>query len=144
MSMFDAGKVCLFSKISGVITLDGEPAANAHIVRTVNLSRDKVDETYTDENGYFEMPAVFQRTVTKFLPQEFTAKQTVVVHYEGEKYTIWRGVKRDPSENTEARGKDLQVACELTSEENLTIVDDAPIFSLCKWDVESDKEMDIF
>lgn len=144
MSMFDAGKVCLFSKISGVITLNGNPAANAHIVRTVNLSRNKVDETTTDANGYFEMPAVFQRTLTKFLPQEFTAKQEVAVHYEGKEYKIWRGVKRDPSENSEARGDDLKVTCELSNEEDLIIVNGAPIFSLCEWNVQPDEKKDIF
>ncbi len=144
MSMFDAGKVCLFSKISGVITLNGKPAANAHIVRTANLSRDKVDETHTDENGYFEMPAVFQRTVTKFLPQEFTATQDIVVHYGGKEYKMWTAVKRNPSENAESKGKDLVVTCELNSDETLIKVNNSPIFSLCKWDVEPDKKRKIF
>lgn len=144
MSILDAGKVCLFSKISGVITLDGQPAANARIVRTANLSRDKVDETYTDENGYFEMPAVFQRTVTKFLPQEFTAAQHIAVHYQGSEYKMWSGVKRDPSENAESRGKPLIITCELNSEETLIKVNNSPIFSLCKWDVEPDKKRKIF
>lgn len=88
MTLLDAGKVCLFSKISGVITLDGKPAANAKVIRTVNLNKDKIDSTYTDENGHFEMPAVFQRTVTKFLPQEFVAKQDIVVQYNGDLYDI--------------------------------------------------------
>lgn len=144
MSILDAGKVCLFSQISGVITLDGRPAANARIIRTANLSRDKVDETYTDENGYFEMPPVFQRTVAKFLPQEFTAKQTINVEYDGNNYVIWRGVKRDPGENTEARGENLVVTCELSNDEDLIIIDGAPIFTLCNWDVEEDKPKDIF
>lgn len=144
MSILDAGKVCLFSKISGVITLNGEPAANAHVVRTVNLSRDKVDETYTDENGYFEMSAVFQRTVTRFLPQEFTATQHIAVHYQGNEYKMWSAVKRDPSENAESRGKALTVTCELNSEETLIKVNNSPIFSLCKWDVEPDKKRKIF
>lgn len=144
MTILDAGKVCLFSKISGVITLDGQPAANARITRTANLSSDKVDETYTDESGYFEMPAVFQRTVTRFLPQEFTAKQTINVEHNGNEYVIWRGVKRDPRENTEARGKYLEVTCDLNSDENFTIIGGAPIFSRCDWGVEADKEKDIF
>lgn len=144
MNMLDVGKVCLFSKISGVITLDGEPAAKAHLVRTVNLSRDKVDETYTDENGYFEMPAVFQRTITRFLPQEFTATQHIVVHYMGDEYKMWSAVKRDPSENAESKGKNLIVTCELNSEESLIKVNNSPIFTLCKWDVEPDKKRKIF
>lgn len=144
MTFFDAGKVCLFSKISGVITLDGKPVANAKITRTVNLNKDKVDHTYTDEKGYFEMPAVFQRTVTKFLPQEFVANQEIVVRHLDKDYRIWSSVKRTAEENSEARGKDLVVECELNSEETLITVNNSPIFSLCKWNVEPDPKRKIF
>jgi mRNA-degrading endonuclease HigB of HigAB toxin-antitoxin module len=142
MSLFDAGKVCLFSKISGVITLDGKPAANALIVRTVNLTKNKVDETRTDQQGYFEMPAVFQRTVTQFLPQEFVANQEVVVDHQGKKYRVWSAVKRNPGEDSEARGKPFIVRCELNSAERGLIVDRSPIHTLCLWDVEPDPPID--
>ena len=110
-----------------MITLDGIPAANAKVIRTVNLNKDKVDYTYTDENGYFEMPAVFQRTVTKFLPQEFVAKQDIVVQHDGKKYDIWSGVKRTREENAEARGEKLNVQCELNSEKSIKIVKNSPL-----------------
>lgn len=138
MSILDAGKVCLFSKISGTITLDGKPAANALVVRTVNLNKDRVDQTTTDGNGYFEMPAVFQRTVTKFLPQEFVATQEVQVILDDNKYLIWDAVKRNPAENSESRGKSLIVTCELNSEESHFVVDRSPMHTRCKWDVEPD------
>jgi hypothetical protein len=138
MSIFDAGKVCLFSKISGTITLDGKPAANATVIRTVNLNKNKTDQTTTDENGYFEMPAVFQRTVTKFLPQEFVSTQTITVNFNQKVYRMWHSVKRSPEENTEAKGKPLKVKCDLGAEEKLINVNRAPIFSLCEWDVEPD------
>lgn len=138
MTLLDAGKVCLFSKISGVITLDGKPAANAKVIRTVNLNKDKIDSTYTDENGHFEMPAVFQRTVTKFLPQEFVAKQDIVVQYNGDLYDIWSGVKRTPEENAEARGGALSVQCELNSEKSFKQVNNSPFISRCTWPTEPD------
>lgn len=143
-SIFDVGKVCLFSKISGVIALDGLPAANAKVIRTANLNKDKVDYTYTDENGFFEMPAVFQRSVKKFLPQEFVANQDIFVDYMNKNYRIWSSVKRTPEENSESRGKDLVVECELNSEETLITVNNSPIFSLCKWNVEPDPKRNIF
>jgi hypothetical protein len=140
MSIFDAGKVCLFSKISGTITLDGKPAAHAVVIRKVNLNRDKVDQTTTDENGYFEMPAVFQRTVTKFLPQEFVAKQDIKVIYNNTEYEIWNGVKRKSGENVESKGHPLIVSCELNLKELVyKSVDGSPIFSRCVWDAEGDK-----
>lgn len=138
MTIFDAGKVCLFSKISGVITLDGKPAANAKVIRTVNLNKDKTDYTFTDENGYFEMPAIFQRTVTKFLPQEFVAKQDIVVQYNTNSYDIWSGVKRTPEENAEARGDTLNVQCELNSEKTFKQVNNSPFIGRCTWPAEPD------
>lgn len=143
-SLFHVGKVCLFSKISGVITLDGLPAANAKVIRTANLNKDKVDITYTDENGFFEMPAVFQRTVTKFLPQEFVTKQDIVVQYNGKEYDIWSGVKRTPDENAEARGEILNVQCELNSEKSIKMVNNSPYISRCTWDTEADVQRKIF
>lgn len=138
MSIQDVGKVCLFSAMSGVITLDGKPVTNALLKRTVKLSKPKTDETRTDNNGHFEFPAAFERTITKFLPQEFVASQKIIVYYRDEEYELWTGVKRTPEENAESRGKPLVVQCELGSEENHISVNDGPIFSLCKWDVEPD------
>lgn len=139
MSLLDAGKVCLFSNISGVIHLDGKPVTNALVKRKVEFSDLKEDETRTDETGYFELPAIFDRTITKHLPQEFTAGQEIIVHYQNKEYSIWSGVKRKYEENSEARGKPLVVSCELNSERKFIQVNNQPIFSLCTWDVEPDK-----
>lgn len=142
MGITDAGKVCLFSKMSGVIKLDGKPVVNARLIRAVNLNKDIVDETTTDEKGFFEFDAQFSRTVTKFLPQEFAAKQVIWVYYQDKEYKMWSGVKRKPEENTEARGKQLVVECELNSEKNVIEINSSPIISLCKWDVQPDEPLD--
>lgn len=142
MSLTDAGKVCLFSGISGVITLDGEPIANARVVRKADRDGEKQDETITDEQGHFSLPPMFERTIAKYLPQEFAASQDITVFHGDQSYSIWRGVKRKPEENTESRGKPLVVACELHAEEKAIIVNNSPIISLCVWDVEPDPKFD--
>jgi len=142
MGLSDAGKVCLFSGMSGVIKLDGKVAGGARLVRTVNKEKDIKDETTTDENGYFEFEPVFDRTITKYLPMEFAVSQVVWVHYEGNEYKMWSGVKRKPEENIESRGKPLVVECELNSERNVIEVNNSPIISLCAWDVEADPKID--
>lgn len=145
MGLSDAGKVCLFSGMSGVVKLDGKPVAGAKLVRTVKKEKDKADETTTDKSGRFEFKPIFERTITKFLPMEFVVSQQIDVYYKGAKYEMWSGVKREPDENTESRGEPLIVECELASEEQLKIVNGSSIFSLCKWDAESDpKEENIF
>jgi hypothetical protein len=141
MGISDVGKVCLFSAMSGVITLDGKPVANARLVRTADRDGAKTDETTTDNNGNFKFPAVFERTITKYLPQEFVVKQVIQVQYQGKEYAMWSGVKRKPEENAESSGKPLVVKCELNQEKQFKQVDYTPIISLCTWDVESDPPM---
>lgn len=139
MALSDVGKVCLFSAISGVITQDGKPVANAKLVRKVNHSKDVIDETTTDQNGHFTMPAVFERTVTKLLPMEFVVRQAIYVKHEGKEYLLWEGVKREEKENSESRGQALIVRCELNQERLFKQVNGNPIVSFCTWDAEPDK-----
>ena len=139
MSLSNIGKACLFSNISGVILLDGKPVENALLIRTIEFSNKKTDKTRTDSNGYFEMPAIFERSVKNILPQEFSSAQEIELVYKGQSYAIWSGVKRKPDENSESQGKPLVVKCELNSERNFIQVDNSPIFSLCTWDVIPDQ-----
>ena len=143
MAVSDLGKVCLFSGISGVITLNGKPVANAKLVRTADRDGVRTDETTTDEKGYFSMPPVFERTVTKYLPQEFVVSQQINVIFNGEKYELWSAVKRKPEENTEALGKRLVVECELNNEVNHIAVDRSVFFTLCTWDVKPDDPLEL-
>jgi hypothetical protein len=137
-------KQCLFSKMTGVVNLNGKPVANVRLVRTINYNKDIVDETVTDENGNFEFPAVFRNNYAgKILPMEFVASQLIIAHHEGKEYEMWSGVKRKPEENAESRGKPLVVSCELGLEEKYHIwVNNSPISSLCKWNVEPDPKID--
>ena len=143
MAVSDLGKVCLFSGISGVITMNGKPVANAKLVRTADRDGAMTDETITDENGQFSMPAVFERTITKYLPQEFVASQEIYIYVDGMKHKVWSGVKRKPDENSESRGKPLVVKCELSNELDLKEVNNSPIFSRCEWDAEPDEPLQI-
>jgi 5-hydroxyisourate hydrolase-like protein (transthyretin family) len=133
-------KQCLFSKMTGVVNLNGKPVANVRLVRTINYNKDIVDETVTDENGNFEFPAVFRNNYAgKILPMEFVVSQLIMAHHEGKEYEMWAGVKRKPEENAESRGKPLVVSCELGLEEEHYIrVNGSPVTSLCIWDVEPD------
>ena len=125
VAISDIGKVCLFSAMSGVITLDGKPVANARLVRTVSREGVRTDETTTDSKGNFTFPAMFERTVTKYLPQEFVASQEITAHLNKKEHKIWVGVKRSPSENSESRGKPLAVKCDLNSETTTVFIDQA-------------------
>ena len=133
-------KQYLFSNMTGVVNFHGKPAANVRLVRTINYNKDIVDETVTDEKGFFEFPAVHRNNYAgKILPMEFVVSQLIIAHHEDKEYEMWGGVKRNPEENAESRGKPLVVSCELALEDKHHIwVNDSPISSFCTWDVEPD------
>ncbi len=138
VGLTDIGKLCIFSGISGVITLNGQPVAHAKVIRTASKERKHQDETTTDEKGYFSFPPMYERSIAKFLPMEFVASQEIEVEYKGKTYRLWSGVKRKPEENTESRGKPLIVQCDLNNERYLKEVNSTPIISMCTWDAEPD------
>lgn len=144
MSIFDAGKVCTFSPISGVILFEGKPVSGARIVRTTDYQSKSQDEAITDSSGHFEMPGVYARHVVNFLPQEFVVGQLINVTFDDKEYKIWSGVKRKREENAESRGKPLVVTCELTRDDEVINVDRQPFITKCKWDVDPDIKEDIF
>ena len=137
-------KPCLFSGMTGVVNYEGKPAANVRLLRQIE-GKD-VDETITDENGYFEFTPIYQKkSLFSFLPTEFVIKQDIIAFKDDNEINIWDGIKRKKEENAESRGKPLKVNCELSLEEQtLIIVNNGPIFSLCTWDVEADPERDYF
>lgn len=135
-------KTCLFSAVSGTIKLNGEPVANARIKR---VSGEHIDEAKTDENGYFNMPSVFDTSISnairKFVPSQFVSPQTVYVYVDGIEYQILDAVKRREKEFSESRGKPWIVTCELKDEENLFKIDGSPFATKCKWAATHDRKM---
>ncbi|MGI9280809.1 MAG: DUF6795 domain-containing protein [Endozoicomonas sp.] len=141
MSILDIGKMCTFSKISGVILNNGEPVANATVIRETDYEKKFTDQTTTDENGYFEMPALFVRSIAKYLPQEFVVGQSIKVVIGDKEERIWFGVKRKKEENVESRGKPLIVTCDLTNDEEHLEVNGSLFIGKCRWDVEPDEDI---
>jgi hypothetical protein len=139
LSIFDTGKVCTFLAFSGVILKGRTPVSNATVTRTTSYQKKETDRTRTDEHGYFEMPARFERSISSLLPQEFAVGQLVTVTVNDVDYVIWDGVKRIRDENSEARGKPLIVTCDIENELRAIEVDCQPFVTKCTWDVVPDK-----
>lgn len=140
-------KQCLFSEMTGVVNFEGKPAAGVKLVRMVDYDKKQYDETVTDENGNFRFPAIFRANLLgKILPMEFAVAQQIIATRDGVEYKIWSGVKRDPAENAEAKGEQLNVTCELEirdeGEENFVVVNSGYVAGLCVWDVEEDAVID--
>ncbi len=146
MAIGDFKNLCLFSSISGTITLNGQVIKNAKIKRVVDKAHSKgskIDETTTDDQGRFAMPAIFDSSVVgKVLPMEFAVPQYIYVTYKGKEYEIWYGVKARSEENAESRGKPLNVSCELEKETEVIWVDGSVFHTKCTWDVIPDDRSD--
>ncbi len=136
-------KQCLFSEMTGTINYEGKPVAGVKLVRMVDYDKKEYDETITDENGHFQFPAIYRTSLSNaILPMEFATGQQIIAYKDDKEYYIWSAVKRKPEENVESRGNSLIVECELTlSEPYFITVNNSPISSLCKWDVEPDPQV---
>lgn len=133
MSILDAGKSCVFSAVKGTLLLNGQPAAGAVVKRQVEYQSKDSDEATADASGQFEMPALYQRSVVKFLPAEFVAAQSLVVEYQGKEYKIWSNTKRKPDENAELGGKPLHLTCELSADLQLHREFGSILRTSCTW-----------
>lgn len=133
MSIFDAGKVCVFSEVNLELTHNGEPASGAKVWRRISWQKEIVEEFEVGSDGELHLPAVYQTSVTKFLPMEFVVSQVFEVTYNEQKFEIWINSKRSPEENSELGGAKLNLACELTDDAELHEEFDTLLLTSCRW-----------
>lgn len=133
MSVLGGGKACIFSEVSGVLLFNGEPAAGAIVKRQVEHQGQESDQATADEAGRFSLPALYQRSVSRLLPAEFVAAQSLVVEYQDQEYRIWSNTKRKPEENAELGGQPLNLRCEITAELQLHREFGSILRTNCTW-----------
>lgn len=114
MSILNAGKSLVFSEVNGLILSNGEPVPHAKVIRKVEWASLETDETTTDEQGRFHFPDAYQRSVSRLLPAEFVAAQSLEVEVGGEPVKIWSNTKRSTDKNAELGGAALNLTCELS------------------------------
>lgn len=131
MSLFDIGKVCVFSEVEATLLHDGKPVSGATVTRTWSWDEHTSDTAVTDENGRFSFSAVYQRSFKPLLPLEISITQQLSTTYDGKEYILWRGAKRDGEERSELDGAPFNITCELTNEERLIDSYRSPILTLC-------------
>ena len=119
MGFLDAGKTCVFSQVEAKVTKNGEPVKGAKVIRRWEWNKPNQDETTTDENGRFQLPAVFEKSVSRLLPVELVIGQGMAIVVDGEEVGFWSNGKREPEENSEYGGEPMVLVCELTDEEEL-------------------------
>lgn len=134
MSIFDVGKTCVFSAVKVRLTKDGVPLKNTRVIRRWEWNNLREDSTTTDENGYFEFPAVFEKSVSRMLPIELVIAQGLYVVDGDEEKKIWSNSKREPEENAEFSGKSFDLSCEMTNEIKTYRDFGSRMRTLCTWE----------
>lgn len=134
MSIFDVGRACVFSAVSGVVTCNGEPVAGATIRRVAKWQKEQEDRRVTAADGSFSFEPMYQRSVAKLLPAEFVAHQRLLIEYQSQEVLMWFTTKRNAEENAELNGKPLRFSCELTDEPRFDRNYRAAIKTICTWE----------
>ena len=116
MSIFDAGKVCTFSAVRATVTYEGEPVKGARVTRLTEWKNPNKEITETDDKGIFDFPAIFERSISKYMPMEIVISQQIIVEYQGRLFEIWANGKMNPEEDSEFDGVSIDLDCELTNE----------------------------
>jgi len=134
MSLFDIGKICLFSDTVGQVVLNGEPIEGATIKRSVIWQNKTLeDTTVTDKSGNFHFNAKFTNSLSKFMPVEAVMTQNIVIQHNNNSYEAWKTNKRDFEENSELNGKPLNLICELSHESTVKEEGTQVIKGICQW-----------
>jgi hypothetical protein len=120
---FGMFKVCLFSPVKGKVVLKGQPVVGAVIERSYDWAwknQKGRDETTTDQNGEFSLPAIYGTMVLgSVLPHEPVIEQDIMINHEGTSYKAWHCYKREYEEFGELRGelgkRPITLYCDLQS-----------------------------
>lgn len=134
MSMFGVGKTCVFSSVKARLIRDGEPLKNTRVIRRWEWNELKEDSTDTDAAGYFELPAVFEESLTRMLPIELVIAQGLYVVENGAETQIWSNSKREPGENAELEGRPMELVCEMTNETKIHRDFGSLLSTRCTWE----------
>ena len=136
MSLVKKLKFCVASGFEGRLTLNGQPASGARVVRKFNWKDEKgvTEETIADQDGWFSLP-VHWDVFRYVLPvAQFVSFQSIFVHYQGRKYHVWEIGKLEESEYGEFGGKPENFRCELTDELRGVDLEYGFVTTSCYWE----------
>ncbi len=109
---------CVFSGFDGQLLYEGEPAADAVLIRKYELfGRKGEDKATTDSNGHFQFDSVFWEFTEPYLtPTGFLVHQQIFVQYQNAETQIWGGAKVEPTELYEFNNqRPNNLVCEITA-----------------------------
>ncbi len=134
----NAYQVCLFSAISGTVTLHGKPLSHVTITRSANYwNKDNhTDSTMTDANGHFHFAAMMvnSRHISRSMNPVIFEK--LLIQTQGKEYVGWQTTRGDIQPNIElGRNKPIpELHCELSNKSSIKDVEAGhPVSGVCSW-----------
>ena len=134
MGLFDFAKVCLFSRVNGIVTLSGKAAPGAEVIRTAEFRNKRyVDKAVTDNEGRYRFPESSEHSFSKILYLEPRISQSILIRYQGTEYVAWESVKGNYAVDGEI-SEPLSLACELTTKSKIKRGRNGnPVNGICSW-----------
>ncbi len=163
MAFFDLFKINVFSEVSGVVTMNGEPVQGASVKQWAKVSFNGSvyeHQAVTDAHGRFKFDAIYANTINRLLPSAHKVTQEAKIEHQGETYRAWVAVKNnydydgelnDIKQTTGERDKmkvipkrlsdqeqlkqviPFHLTCELTDDESIKSNDHVAAQGICKW-----------
>jgi len=134
----NAYRVCLFSAVSGTVTLHGKPLSHIKITRNANYwNKDNhADETVTDAQGRFHFEPMFvqSRHISRSMNPIIFEK--LIIHHDGEEFVGWQTTRGDIQPNIElGDNKPIPALhCELANKSKIKDVKYRhPVSGICSW-----------
>lgn len=131
----DMNQMVIFSELHGQVLTGGAPVAGATVKRSWDwgLTGEKGrDETVTDEQGHFRLPAVNRRGGLKaWLPHEPFVEQTIRVTRAGQTLDVWMLDKRNYRPGGELGAGRSAAALTVTVMLDAPIAHDGPVYGRC-------------
>lgn len=111
-------KCCLFSPVTGIVYIEGKLIKNAQVVRQCiwHIDNSKhLEETVTNEYGVFSFPLLLRSSQNARAHTEHIVEQDIIVRHKGKEYIAWQSYKADYELNSELKGEDIILICNLNS-----------------------------
>lgn len=120
--------------LSGTLLKNGETLSNTRIVRTYNWNPNKdaeVDETTTDENGYFSFPSVEKALALTPLAQHSFYCELTLEKKKGE--LVWHASNFAEHKYFEDASRPNKMVCEILGEEITVRAGNTSLSTKCRW-----------
>lgn|GEM_PF-837168 len=140
--LFKSYNVQLSPAVRGQVLKDGEPVPNVRIIRELTYEKEYLDQTRSDGNGHFQLPAKWIRSrIPGRMFNETRIRQIIDAEKDGQSYLLWYTNTPSIAPEHNVVEKLDSLSCDLSNSEKLHHfrVAENPdfthdVYSICRWE----------